>query len=202
MSDLPPPPPANPNPPPPPSAYSPAPPGAYTAMSPMAPGVPSSKGVGKAMIIIYWLTTLFAFLTAIAYQVRKGVWDDAFDGNSTLSELNRADNLVVAAVLPGVALLIAGAVLSIIWWQRAAARSRAAGGSIGSLITPWIVLFAVGFILLVAARVVMNVDENDLFDEIKDFSSKLRNQVILAVLGALCYLGATVMAMRAVKSVD
>jgi hypothetical protein len=171
-------------------------------MSPVVPALPSTKGVGKAMIIIYWLTTLFAFLATFAYQSRKGVWDDAFDGNSSISDLNRADNLVVATVLPGVGLLIAGAVLSIIWWQRAAARRRASGGSMGSLLAPWIVLFAIGFILLIAARVVMNVDETDLFTEVKNFSSKMRNQVILALLGSLCYVGATVMAMRAVKSVD
>jgi hypothetical protein len=172
-------------------------------MSPMAPATQPTRGVGKAMIVLYWITTLFALLATAAYQNRKGVWNDALEGNATLSDLESADNLVALAVLPGVALLVAGAVLSVIWWQRAAARQRATGApSMGSLLTPWIVLFAIGFVLLIAARVVMNVDETDLFNEVKNFSVKMRNQVILALLGSLCYVGATLMAMRAVKSVD
>jgi hypothetical protein len=184
-------------------AYSvPPPAGAYTAMSPMTPATQPTKGVGKAMIILYWLTTTFAFLAALAFFRRKNVWDGLFAGTSEPSDVDSADTFVALTVLPGVALLIAGAVLSIIWWQRAAARSRIGGGSVGSLIAPWIVLFAIGFVLLVAARVVLNVDDNNIIDELGSVSGKLRNQGILALIGAIFYAGATVMAMRAVKRVD
>jgi hypothetical protein len=160
-----------------------------------------TAGLAKAMILLYWLTTAFALLSGIAWLNRKSTWDSFINGDGSFSDVDGADGLVAVAVLPGVALLIAGGVLTVLWWQRASAQMKRSGAALGAAARPWLALFAVGFIVMVAAWSVGRVDIQD-FAGTDTVSNKLRNQGILGVIGALLYVGATVMAMRTTKRVE
>lgn len=123
---LPPPPPPNPNPN---FAQRPAgPPPGYTPYVAGATGqVLPSKGLSKAMIVMFWCTTAAAALAGFALYSRKTKWDDFVNGGATLSDLDSADALVGGAIVLQVALSLASAVVCCLWSRRIAENAKARG---------------------------------------------------------------------------
>ena len=120
-----------PPPPPPPSNFPAAPGGPPPGYTPYVTGatgtVLPSKGLSKAMIVLFWCTTAAAALSGFALYRRKGVWDDFVGGSATLGDLDDADSLVGTMIVLQVVLLLASAILCAIWSKRIADNAKARG---------------------------------------------------------------------------
>ena len=118
-------------PPPPPSNFPAAPGGPPPGYTPYVTGatgtVLPSKGLSKAMIVLFWCTTAAAALSGFALYRRKGVWDDFVGGSATLSDLDDADSLVGTMIVLQVVLLLASAIVCAIWSKRIADNAKARG---------------------------------------------------------------------------
>ena len=118
-------------PPPPPSNFPPAPGGPPPGYTPYVSGATGpllpSKGLSKAMIVMFWCTTAAAALSGFALYRRKGVWDDLVGGSATLSDLDNADSLVGTAIVLQVALALASAIVCCLWSKRVADNAKARG---------------------------------------------------------------------------
>lgn len=86
-----------------------------------------SKGLSKAMIVMFWCTTGAAALAAVALYLRKMVWDDFVDGGGSFNDLDRADSLVRGAFILQFLLSFASAVVCAIWSKRIADNAKARG---------------------------------------------------------------------------
>lgn len=138
MSTPPPPPPPSPfgnQPPPqqpygaPPPAYS-APPGYTPYGAPGAQGaVQSSKGLSKAMIILYAAVVAAAALLALAYFKYKGVVNDALTGQVTEKDHDSAKSFLGLAVILQYLLMLASAILTALWSKRIVANAKTRGVS-------------------------------------------------------------------------
>lgn len=111
----------------PPPAYA-APPGYVPYGSPGTTGaVQPSKGLSKAMIILYGLASALALLVGFALYSRKGAWDDFVAGNNSLSDLDAADGLVGGAILMQFLVIIAAAIVTCLWARRIAKNAISRG---------------------------------------------------------------------------
>jgi hypothetical protein len=125
-SAAPPPPPAAPPPPPPPGApagYVP-----YGAIQPLRP----TKGLGKAVAVMYKVVAASSMLTAIAVFHRKSVVQDIVDrgGQVTTADVSsddRARALLIGAAGIGLLLLVAAGIVTAIWANRVAKNAVARG---------------------------------------------------------------------------
>ena len=121
---LPPPPPSDPN-----FAARPGgPPPGYTPYVSGATGsVLPSKGLSKAMIVLFWCTTAAAAFAGFALYSRKGVWDDFANGNASFSDLDNSDSLVGTSIVLQIALALASAIVCAVWSNRIANNAKARG---------------------------------------------------------------------------
>ncbi len=121
---LPPPPPPNPN-----FAQQPVgPPPGYTPYVAGATGqVMPSKGLSKAMVVVFWCTTATAALVGFALYRRKTVWDDVVNGDGTFADLDGADSLVGGLIVLQLALLLTSAIVCCLWSRRIAENAKARG---------------------------------------------------------------------------
>jgi len=191
-----------------------------------------SSGLRKAVVILMWVTVAAVFLTAFAAFNRKGVWDDFVDGSKTFADLDDADAFIGTAFLFYFALTVATAIVLAIWSNRVATNAKArgiaispglaAGGwfiPIGWYFVPfaqlrktlagrgdttslgwWQGLWVVAMIgSAVAAQM---FDSDDSVFQADEVSSDLRNQSIGLFLAAIAYVGATVFATRALRSIE
>lgn len=86
-----------------------------------------SKGLSKAMIVMFWCTTAAAAFAGFALYSRKTKWDDFIDGGASLSDLDSADALVGGAIVLQVALALASAIVCCLWSRRIAENAKARG---------------------------------------------------------------------------
>jgi hypothetical protein len=160
-----------------------------------------SRSLRTAMLALYGAVTVFAFLATLAFYRRKQVWAEFADGRGGFDRLKRvedADTFVALTVLVGLACLVAAAVVTIVFLQRLSD----GGASPRKIAGSWLAAFAVGFVLLVIARVVGNIDRSSLVDGFDSVTSKLQNQSIFALLGSVAYAASTVLAARATATVS
>lgn len=113
----------------PPPAYA-APPGYVPYGSPGTQGaVTPSKGLSKAMIILYALTTAAAAFAGFALYNRKGTWDDFVKGTGSLDDIDSADGMVGGALLLQFVLVLTSAILTCLWAKRIASNAKARGAT-------------------------------------------------------------------------
>lgn len=232
MNLPPPPPPGSASPPPPPgwgqgtpTGYQPyAGAGSWNRVQP-------SAGLGKAMIVLYWASSASAVLTAFMLIRRGSVLDDFLNGNGTFTDLDDADKQAGMTLLLLFALWLASAIVTCLWSKRVADNAqakgvlginsgRAAGGwfiPIGWLfvgftelrkiptnttgkspVTPWQVAFCLAWVASFAQRFMIQPDSLTAENAADRFST----QGYVAMFAALCFVAATVFAMRAVKQID
>jgi hypothetical protein len=136
---------------PPPSATPPPPPAAPPAAPPPPPGVGAApagyvpyaaaqplrptRGLGKAVSVMYKVAAASSMLTAIAVFHRKTVVQDIVDrgGQVTAADVSaddRARALLITAVVVSFLLLLAGGIITAIWANRVA-KNAVARGALG-----------------------------------------------------------------------
>jgi len=103
------------------------PPGYVNYNTAQVGNIQPSKGLSKAMIILYWAATGAAGLLAVAAFMRKGTWDDLVSGNATLSDIDSADSFVGVAAVLQILLVIASAIVTCLWSKRIADNAVARG---------------------------------------------------------------------------
>lgn len=118
-------------PPPPPESNFPRPAGPPPGYVPYAAGssgpVVASRGLSKAMIVLFWCTTAAAAFAGYSLYNRKIVWDDYVDGAGSFSDLDSADKLVGVAIILQVALSLASAIVCALWSKRIADNAKSRG---------------------------------------------------------------------------
>jgi uncharacterized membrane protein YedE/YeeE len=194
--------------------------------------VQPSKGLSRAMVILFWCTTAASALLGFALFSRKGVWDDFVSGKSSLSKLDDADKFAGLAVILQYALLLASAIVCCLWSKRIAENARArgvtgvspglaAGGwfiPIGNLFvgfdqlrksatgvggrSPSLGIWQALFIGQGVIAILIRAFGNFSVNNPGGVSDKLRNQGLIGIVGALIYAAATVFATRAAKEID
>jgi len=192
---------------------------------------PAPTGLRKAAVILMWLTTASVFFLAFAAFTRKGVWDDFVDGSKSLADLDDADTFIGTTLLLSVVLVLANAIVLAVWSNRVARNAKARGAAVSpglaaggwfipiawfvvpfgelrkavagrgdaSSIGVWQGLFAVATIGGAVALQLFDADSGQSPD---DVSSGLRNQSVGLFIAAFVFVGATVFAMRALRSIE
>ncbi len=213
-----------------PTVYRPvgAPPGYVAYDSAGAGEVTSSKGLGQAVVAMYWATTAAALVLTLAFFHRKSVWEDFLSKSATVTDLDRADKVVGFAAVLQFALLLASAILTAVWSRRIARNAKARGNfhtNVRRATLGWFIPFGwfwVGFSeLKQAARGTSTPETNVqrwqmLFlsqsvlgvvtrnvgkidgSSVATITSSLRNQWLLGLVGAVLYAACTVAARKAI----
>ncbi|MDO8363184.1 MAG: DUF4328 domain-containing protein [Actinomycetota bacterium] len=231
MNMPPPPPPSGPFPTPPSGSFPTPPPGyvPYGAGAQMG-AVKPSKGLSKAMIILYGCATAAGLITTFGFFKRKGIVDDYQAGDFGV-DLKGADSLIGGGVILQFMLVLSSAIVTCLWARRIASNAQArgvAGLSPGLAAGGWFIPFGwyvIGFNqlrksaagvggatknlaiwqgLFIAQSLLgfYNLRGDDVYVNDSDAPSRLRNQGIVALVGVLFYLGATLFASKAAKDID
>jgi len=191
-----------------------------------------SKGLSKAMIILYWCTSAASLLVAFALFGRKGVWDDFVNGSASLTEIDDADSFAGLALVLQFALLLASAIVTCLWAKRIADNAKARGVtnvSPGMAAGGWFIPIGNWFLGFDQLRksvtgvggksAGLNVWQGlfvgqalalFLVNRFGDFSvfdpdgvsDQLRNQGLVGALGAIIYIAATIFASKTAKEID
>ena len=143
-------PPIPPPPPPPPPYYGPtgtassAIPAGYVPYTGDAQARPT-RGLGRAVLVLYWLTVGSVVLSIAAVYHRKSVVDDFISGSISRGDIaaddDRARALIGAAGLLQAGLMLAAAILTALWCRRIIrnAIAKGAGGlSVGKATFGWL----------------------------------------------------------------
>lgn len=193
---------------------------------------PAPTGLRKAAVILMWATTASVFFLGFAAFNRKSVWDDFVDGSKGLTDLDDADSFIGTALLLTLVLVLATAIVLAVWSNRVAGNAKARGAAVnpglaaggwfipiawfvvpfgelrkalggrgdGSSIGVWQGLFAVATIGGAVALQLFDADDSGQSPD--DVSSGLRNQSVGLFIAAVVFIGATVFAMRALRSIE
>ena len=104
-----------------------------------------TRGLGRAVLVLYWLTVGSVVLSIAAVYHRKSVVDDFISGSISRADIgaedDRARALISTAGLLQGALMLAGAILTALWCRRIIrnAITRGAGGlSVGKATFGWL----------------------------------------------------------------
>jgi hypothetical protein len=113
-----------------------------------------TRGLGRAVLVLYWLTVGTAAVSIAAVYHRKSVVDDFISGSISRADIagedDRARALIRVAALLQSGLTIAGAILTALWCRRIIrnAIAKGAGGlSVGKATYGWLPFawWSVGF---------------------------------------------------------
>lgn len=206
-------------------------PPSYAAPYATAAG-PAPTGLRKWSIILMWVTVAATVLSAFAAFNRKNVWDDFVTGSKTIADVDDADGFIATTMLLYFAAALATAIVLAVWSNKVANNAKARGADVSpglaaggwfipigwyfvpfmqlrkaaagradtSSIGWWQGLFAVAMITGGVALQMFDADDSS--QSSSDVSDGLRNQSIGLAIAAVVFVGATVFATRAMRSIE
>ena len=101
-----------------------------------------TRGRGRVAITLFWLTTAAAGFGAFVDYFRRETWRDFVDQQATVRDLDKADELLVAASIARASAWVLGGIVVAMWARRVAKNSIARGArnvSVGRATIGWFI---------------------------------------------------------------
>lgn len=102
----------------------------------------STRGRGRAAIVLFWLTILGGGFSLYAAYARRSTWQDFMKSSASRDDLDKADHLVVVATLVRMAPWVLGGIAIALWARRVAKNAVLRGArnvSVGRATIGWFI---------------------------------------------------------------